>query len=239
MSWRWLVEAGWEMHVSTPPRLVARRHSATRSMTASPPGRPPSTSKLMQAAEAVEDAARNRMGRVRGQARVEHAAHTRVPVQELGDRGGVGRCPLEPQVQRADSAPHQPGGVGGERRAEVERALGEPRDQVGRPRRDAREHVGVAVQVLGRGVEDEVGPVLERAAVDRRGDGVVDHEPRARRVGDLGHRRDVGDGQVRVRDRLDDDQGGALHRLAQRVGIADVDQPAVGPRAEAMWWVWP
>ena len=100
-------------------------------------------------------------------------------------------------------------------------------DQPLRPGGDPGEHVGVPVQVLRRGVHHHVRSPLERPAVHRRCDRVVDEHLRPRGVGDLADRRQVGHGQVRVRERLDHHERGALARLAQAVEVGDVEQLAV------------
>ena len=56
----------------------------------------------------------------------------------------------------------------------------------------------VAAAVLGRRVRDDVGAERERLLQVGRGEGVVDDEQRARLVGDLGERGDVGDAEQRV-----------------------------------------
>ena len=51
---------------------------------------------------------------------------------------------------------------------------------------DAADHVGVAVQVLGRGVVDDVGAEVERPLEEGRREGVVDEEQRVAAMRDLG-----------------------------------------------------
>jgi hypothetical protein len=47
----------------------------------------------------------------------------------------------------------------------------------------AADHVGVAVEVLGRRVHDDVGAVFQRALQHRRGEGVVDRDQQAMPLG--------------------------------------------------------
>ena len=62
----------------------------------------------------------------------------------------------------------------------------------------AADDVGVAADVLGRGVHDDVGAEGQRLLEVRRGERVVDDEQRARVVGDRGERLDVADVEQRV-----------------------------------------
>ena len=93
-------------------------------------------------------------------------------------------------------------------------------------RQDATaEHAALAVNVLGRRIDDDVGAELERALVERRREHVVDDELGAGRVRDLGHRGDVVDLQGRIGRRLHEEHLGVLrHRLLPLVDVLAVDQ---------------
>ena len=67
---------------------------------------------------------------------------------------------------------------------------------------DAADRGAVATDELGGRVHDDIGPVLQRAAQEGRGDRVVDDQRHARLVGGVGHGRDVEDVVARVADRL-------------------------------------
>ena len=56
---------------------------------------------------------------------------------------------------------------------------------------NAADHVGVAVDELGRGVNDDVGAVVERRLKDGRHEGVVHHHERTGRVGNLSECGDI------------------------------------------------
>ena len=91
----------------------------------------------------------------------------------------------------------------------------------------------VTREVLGGGLDDEVGAVLERAADHRRRERVVDREQRAVAVGGLGEGREVGEDARRVGDRLDveDPRRGRGQRGLDggdvgRVDVRDVDAEA-------------
>src|SRR5439155_1415895 len=62
----------------------------------------------------------------------------------------------------------------------------------------APDDIAVPAEVLRRRVHDDVGTELQRTLQSRRGEGVVDDEPRARVLGDAGECRDVGNVQQRV-----------------------------------------
>ena len=89
----------------------------------------------------------------------------------------------------------------------------------------AAEHAALAVDVLGRRIDDDVGPELERALVERRREHVVDDELGAGAVRDLGDRRDVVDLQGRIGRRLHEEHFGVLgHRLLPLIEIVAVDE---------------
>jgi hypothetical protein len=108
----------------------------------------------------------------------------------------------------------------------------------------APDDVGVPPEVLRGGVHDGVGAVLERALVDRRGEGVVDRDDRVAPASD--DRGDVDDVEQRVGRRLDPDQarvgahssghrvdvGLVDHRVAQAPAREDLVDEAVGAAIE-------
>ncbi len=103
--------------------------------------------------------------------------------QQLDDRRGAARVGLHPQVQRAQPAVHE---EAVERpRHGADRVLDEAQALVSlcvAGDDGAADDVGVAAEVLGRRVHDEVGAELERPLVDRRGERVVDGDERALRL---------------------------------------------------------
>jgi hypothetical protein len=76
-------------------------------------------------------------------------------------------------------------------------------------------------------VEDEVGPVLERPHVDRRGSGCIDEHGRRRCRGGV----EVGEREEGVRRSLDPYEVGSRRRLAS---LVEVD-PAQSPAAEIVY----
>ena len=133
---------------------------------------------------------------------------------------------LHPDGERLQAAQHQ---VAVERGGDAAGGVLDEAEPLGERvvarHRRAADHVGVAVQVLGRRVDDEVGPELQRPLEVRGGEGVVDDRDGAARAGQLRHRRDVGDLEERVGGALDPDEPrrgleGPLH--GREVGHVDL-----------------
>ena len=79
----------------------------------------------------------------------------------------------------------------------------------------ASQHPPLPIQVLGGGVDDDVGTQLQGLLQDRRAEAVVHSQPGAMRVGDVGERTDVADFGEWVGGRLDEEQSGiGAHRRA-------------------------
>ena len=124
-------------------------------------------------AETAHLAARQRVLRVGRQAGVVHPGYGGVARQRLREGLPVVVVPRHAQRQGAQAAQQQP---------RVERAEhgtgehGDIPDLVQDPRRAGQHpggHVGVAVEVLGRAVPDEVDAEVSRPLVHRGGEGVV------------------------------------------------------------------
>ena len=90
----------------------------------------------------------------------------------------------------------------------------------------AGDDVGMAVEIFGRRMHDDVGAERERTREDRRRHGGVDAQDRVGGVRDLGDRGDVGDGPERIARRLDPEQSGLAgpHRGAHGVEIGGLDE---------------
>ena len=163
------------------------------------------------------------MAGMRRQARIEDTCnagcwHNRV----ASSAAEFGLCP-HAQVQRPQPAQQQPCLEGSEDRAML-RAHGldaVPRFARPRRRERARDHVGVTVEILRRGMHHDVGAERDRLSEDRRRDGRIDREQCARRVGGLGHRGNIGDGPERIARGLDVHQTGfvRLNRGADRIEV--------------------
>ena len=72
---------------------------------------------------------------------------------------------------------------------------------------DAAHRRAVSAEILGHGMDDDVGAVLERPAQVGRRERVVDDQRNARVVRDLRDRGEIRDVELRIADRLD------VHRL--------------------------
>ena len=96
----------------------------------------------------------------------------------------------------------------------------------------AAHHVAVAVEVLGGGVEHDVGAVLERPLEERRGEGVVHHEEVAVRLGEVADGGEVDQVHHRVGGRLAVDHAGGGRERALHVGhVAHVHEGELEPEA--------
>ena len=160
------------------------------------------------------------MSGIAGQAGIVDALHAGMRGQELRDRLRVRAVRAHAPGQRADAAEHEPAverrGHGAARGLDRAEPLAEgtrlARDH------DAAHHVGMAGEVLRRGVHHEVEAEGQRPLQERRRPGVVAGGEGPRRSRDLHDRAQVGDGDGRVGRRLRPDepragpQGGAAGR---------------------------
>ncbi|MNQ71508.1 hypothetical protein D3C85_861770 [compost metagenome] len=145
------------------------------------------------------------------QTRIVDSLDRRMLFQGGGDQSGGGLLALDAGEQGAQ-APQ--GLIGVERRSRDAQAVGPPGEfrMIRRVRRDhgAADHVGVAVDVFGGRVDDDVGAQLQRALQGGRQEGVVAHHLGPDGVGaatDIGH---VHDPQQGVGRGLDQHQLGAV-----------------------------
>ena len=95
---------------------------------------------------------------------------------------------------------------------------------------EAADRIAVAAEKFGQRMHDDVGAVIDRLAQIRRSQRVVDDVGHAGALGDLRHRRHVGDDAAGIGDRLGEDRLGlrrdrALER-ADVVGIGPHHVPA-------------
>src|ERR1700687_640535 len=97
----------------------------------------------------------------------------------------------------------------------------------------AAEAAALAVDVLGRRIDDDVGAERQRLLQERRRKDIVDHKEAAGLVGEVGHRLEIDEFQRRVRRRL---EKYGLDRPRQRaapgIEIAAVDHL----RLDAVAW---
>ena len=147
--------------------------------------------------------------RIRLQAGVAHELDSRMLRQAARELERRRRLALHPDAQCLEAAEQERGGVGRRDRARARAELEQPLVVFLAPAdEDAEQQVVMAAQELRGAVQHEVRAVLERPHVDRRGSGGVhEHGCRARRGCS-----EVGEGQERVRRRLEPDQIGAGRR---------------------------
>ncbi len=82
-----------------------------------------------------------------------------------------------------------------------------------RSRNGAGDHVGVPVQILGRRVDHEIGPVLERPEIDGRRERGIDDERESFGFAERRDRLEIDHAHQRIRRRLEEDRA---RRLAHR-----------------------
>ncbi len=174
---------------------------------------------------------------VGGQARVADLRDRGVDGEAARELGRVRLGALDAQGEGAKAAQGEPD-LERPRDRPVHRAVGVQAgvQVVVVGERGAEDHVAVAGQVLGDGVDDEVGAVLERALHEGRREGVVHAHQRADRVGGFDEGRQVGHLEHRVGGRLDPEHGRPGERGHDRVGVVDVDERDVEavPRGEVV-----
>ena len=111
----------------------------------------------------------------------------------------VAVCALDADLQRLQPLEQHPGVERAERRAGLaQEGVEVVGDELLVGEDDAAEAAALAVDVLGRRIDDDVGAELQRLLQERRGEDVVDDQPRAGLVGDLGDRGDVDDFERRI-----------------------------------------
>ena len=121
---------------------------------------------------------------VGGEAGVEHFIHRRMRFQAAGDFGGVFAMALHAQGQCFDAAQHQraihrPGHCTG-----VDQHMAHFACQfISFHHHQAHQHIGMAAQVFGGGMEHDVAAQINRGLQIRGGEGVVDAHQRARCFG--------------------------------------------------------
>ena len=184
-----VIVAGWEMSVSTPPRLSASAISRTPFS---------SRARRLERSELEREHAAEAAHLPRAPARAadatagpdsRRAATFGCAARNSRQRQAVGVVLRHAQRQRLGAAQHQPRVERAEDRARGVLDEPQPLDVVvARGDDDAADAVAVAVQVLRRAVDDEVGAELERPLQVRARERVVDDEPGAVPVRQVGGR---------------------------------------------------
>ena len=136
---------------------------------------------------------------VRGQAGVIHAFDGGMVLQALGEDLRVFHMLLHADDQRFDAAQHEPAvhraGHCARVHHHVAHFLAQCRIFHGC---HAHQHVGMAAQVFGGGMEDDVAAHVQRVLQIGRGEGVVDADPCAVCFGFGGHGGDVHQPEQRI-----------------------------------------
>ena len=175
-----VIDAGWQMSVSTPPRLSASDISLTRLQHAARVLEAPDVER-QHPAESAHLALRQLVLGMVWQSRIEHTFHRRVFRQELRQRQPVDVVLRHAQRQRLGAAQHQERVERAQNRAlRVLDELQPLEIVVVHADDDAADAVAVSVEVLRRAVHDQVGAELDRPLHARAGERVVDDEPSRR-----------------------------------------------------------
>ncbi len=144
----------------------------------------------------------------------------------IGDRGRRLALGADAHGQRLETLQHHPGVERAHRGAgladEILQMVGQ---ELFRAEHGAAETAALAVDVLGRRVDDDVGAVRERPLQERRREDVVDDGQRADLAAELGDGGDVDEVERRVGRRLEEERlGVGAHGLAPGLEVAAVDQ---------------
>ena len=129
--------------------------------------------------------------------------------EKIGNPGGVSAVPLHPQGQRLDPPEHEPAitrtGHGADGVLQVRQAV----VQIGVVYHDRPpDHIGVTVEILGRGVDDGCGAELERILQRGCGERVVYPDWHACLLRFRNTRRYVHDSEQRIRRGFQPDHSG-------------------------------
>ena len=112
--------------------------------------------------------------------------------ERTGDRAAFSVCRCDAHRQSLQTLEQDPGIERRQRRPGLPHDLMVVvQDQFFGAQDDAAEDAALAVDVLGRRIDDAIGAERERALVERRGEHVVDDQLGAGLMRDLGDRRDV------------------------------------------------
>ena len=187
------------MRLSTAPRLSAKVKMRVREQTSTAAVFPAVHGETDHPAEGPHLRLGDSVTRMVGKRRMVHLFDCRMAAQELDYGESIGAVPFHPYAQRLDPTLHEEAVEGSGNGAG--RILKEPksrRDGLVAGRRKAPDDVGVAAQVLGRRVHDDVGSQGEGLLDPRRGKGVVDDDEGSAAVRDGGYGGDVDDVEQRI-----------------------------------------
>ena len=130
--------------------------------------------------------------RMIGAARIQHARHARLRAEKIRHLGGGGHLRRHAHRQGFEPLQQHPGI---ERRQRwpglAQQVVDILVDEFGAGENNAAEAAPLPVDVFCCRIDDAVGPQLQRALQQRRGEDIVHDQRRAACMGDFGHRRNV------------------------------------------------
>ncbi len=134
-----------------------------------------------------------------GQAGIDHPFDFWMPLQPGGDVQGVGTVPLHAQRQGFQAAQDHEAVERAGDRADGVLQVTQPLGQLpATTYRYAADDIGMAVQVLGRRMDDDIETGFQRSLRPRRGEGIVGHRQNAARAGHGGDHLQVHQFQQRI-----------------------------------------
>ena len=113
---------------------------------------------------------------------------------------------VDTQLQRFQTLEQHPGIEGGQGRTGRAQVLEDLLGQLLRAAHGAAEHPALAIEELGRRMDDQIGAQFERALQDGRAETVVDGDQDALGVGCRGQRPNIGNFRQRVGRRFEEEQ---------------------------------
>jgi len=221
----WVVDAGWVIGGLGVAQIGGDREQA--AVVHHPPRRfaPALDLERHDGAAAGLLLQRQRMLGMGGQPGVIHAGHLRLRLQPLREFERIRRLRLHAHRQSFQPLEDHPGierrkGRPG-RAQELEDFLGQgPGAAYG-----AAQNTTLAVEILGGGMDHQIGAEFQRTLQGRRAKTVVDHQQRPAGMCNCGQRGDIEDFGQRIRRRLDEHQPGVRpHRGAESLDRSLVDE---------------
>ena len=175
-----------------------------------------------------------------GQAGVMDDRHRRMALQEFRHLDGIEGMAVHAQGQGLEAAQDEEGILGGEHGPGHVLDADEThlvQDRL-RPDDGPRQQVPVATQILGGGMDDQVGPQFQGALQVRRAIGVVHHRQGPVATGDIRDGGDIHQTHVGIGRRLEKDHAGAGRDGGGQVGrvgqiqVPDLDPELLQPMVE-------
>src|SRR4029078_9876214 len=159
-------------------------------------------------------------------ARIEHSLNLRLVGEEIGYGSRRGAMPIDPQGQRLPTLEQYPGIERTQRGSCLLEVVIKFFIYEGlAAQHNAAETASLAIDVLGRGIADDVGAERKWPLQHRRGEYVVDHDQRIRLMRDFRHGLDVDKLKHRIGRRFKEEGFGIRpHRVLPSSEITPVHQ---------------